>query len=74
MNAVAPAVLGFTLGLRGLYDSLLLCFFVCCGISRLARCAAHVELPLALVSSLIFTDLLRYNVTAEEMSQGTGKA
>jgi CDP-diacylglycerol--serine O-phosphatidyltransferase len=34
---VAPAVLGYTLGLRGLWDAILLTFFVCCGISRLAR-------------------------------------
>jgi CDP-diacylglycerol--serine O-phosphatidyltransferase len=34
---VAPAVLGFTLGLRGGWDMLILTFFVVCGISRLAR-------------------------------------
>ncbi len=34
---VAPAVLGFTLGLRGLWDELILIYFVVCGISRLAR-------------------------------------
>ncbi len=34
---VAPAVLGYTLGLRGLWDVIVLTFFVCCGISRLAR-------------------------------------
>jgi len=34
---VAPAVLGYTLGLRGLWDQVLLTYFVCCGISRLAR-------------------------------------
>lgn len=34
---VAPAVLGFTLGLRGGWDMLILAFFVICGISRLAR-------------------------------------
>jgi CDP-diacylglycerol---serine O-phosphatidyltransferase len=34
---VAPAVLGYTLGLRGLGDVLCLTYFVCCGISRLAR-------------------------------------
>ncbi len=34
---VAPAVLGFTLGLRGLWDALILIYFVLCGISRLAR-------------------------------------
>jgi CDP-diacylglycerol--serine O-phosphatidyltransferase len=34
---VAPAVLGFTLGLRGAWDALVLCGFVCCGVARLAR-------------------------------------
>jgi CDP-diacylglycerol--serine O-phosphatidyltransferase len=34
---VAPAVLGYTLGLRGLWDTIFLTYFVCCGISRLAR-------------------------------------
>ncbi len=34
---VAPAVLGFTLGLRTAWDMLCLTYFVVCGISRLAR-------------------------------------
>ena len=34
---VAPAVLGFTLGLRGGWDMLCLTWFVVCGVSRLAR-------------------------------------
>jgi CDP-diacylglycerol--serine O-phosphatidyltransferase len=34
---VAPAVLGFTLGLRGGWDIAILIVFVLCGISRLAR-------------------------------------
>jgi CDP-diacylglycerol--serine O-phosphatidyltransferase len=34
---VAPAVLGFTLGMRGGWDMVILAFFVVCGISRLAR-------------------------------------
>jgi len=34
---VAPAVLGFTLGLGGGWDMLLLAYFVVCGVSRLAR-------------------------------------
>jgi CDP-diacylglycerol--serine O-phosphatidyltransferase len=34
---VAPAVLGFTLGLRGAWDMVVLAYFVICGISRLAR-------------------------------------
>jgi CDP-diacylglycerol--serine O-phosphatidyltransferase len=34
---VAPAVLGFTLGLRGGWDMVVLTYFVVCGVSRLAR-------------------------------------
>jgi len=34
---VAPAALGFALGLRGGWDAVALCYFVACGISRLAR-------------------------------------
>jgi CDP-diacylglycerol--serine O-phosphatidyltransferase len=34
---VAPAVLGFTLGMRGGWDMLCLTYFVVCGVSRLAR-------------------------------------
>jgi CDP-diacylglycerol--serine O-phosphatidyltransferase len=34
---VAPAVLGFTLGLRGGWDMVALTYFVVCGVSRLAR-------------------------------------
>ncbi|MDX1953023.1 MAG: CDP-alcohol phosphatidyltransferase family protein [Verrucomicrobiota bacterium] len=34
---VAPAVLGFTLGLRGGWDMVCLTYFVLCGVSRLAR-------------------------------------
>src|ERR1044072_232868 len=37
---VAPAVLGFTLGLRGAWDIAILAYFVVCGISRLARFTA----------------------------------
>src|SRR4029079_12782485 len=48
---VAPAALGFAAGLRGAWDWVALIYFVCCGVSRLAR----------------------FNVTAEQMSGGTGK-
>jgi CDP-diacylglycerol--serine O-phosphatidyltransferase len=48
---VAPAVLAFAAGLRGGWDRLVLIYFVCCGVSRLAR----------------------FNVTAEELSDGTDK-
>jgi CDP-diacylglycerol--serine O-phosphatidyltransferase len=34
---VAPAVLGFTVGMRGGWDMLVLTYFVVCGVSRLAR-------------------------------------
>jgi CDP-diacylglycerol--serine O-phosphatidyltransferase len=34
---VAPAVLGFTLGMRGVWDGACLTYFVVCGVSRLAR-------------------------------------
>jgi CDP-diacylglycerol---serine O-phosphatidyltransferase len=34
---VAPACMGFAIGLTGLFDALVLLYFVCCGISRLAR-------------------------------------
>jgi CDP-diacylglycerol--serine O-phosphatidyltransferase len=34
---VAPAVLAFAVGMRGLWDALILLYFVACGISRLAR-------------------------------------
>src|SRR6186997_2541702 len=34
---VAPAVLGYTLGMRGGWDTLCLTYFVVCGASRLAR-------------------------------------
>jgi CDP-diacylglycerol--serine O-phosphatidyltransferase len=34
---VAPAVLGFAAGMRGGWDRVVLVYFVCCGVSRLAR-------------------------------------
>ena len=40
---VAPAVLGFTLGLRGGWDMVVLTYFVVCGVSRLARFNATTE-------------------------------
>ena len=48
---VAPAALGYGLGLRGGFDVIILIFFVACGISRLAR----------------------YNVTAGQLSDDSGK-
>ena len=34
---VGPAALGFAAGLQGGWDIVILCYFVCCGVSRLAR-------------------------------------
>ncbi len=34
---VGPAALGFAAGLRGGWDALVMVYFVCCGVSRLAR-------------------------------------
>lgn len=48
---VAPAVIAYGCGMQGLYDRLVLTFFVACGVSRLAR----------------------YNVTADELSEGGSK-
>ena len=48
---VAPAVIAYGCGMQGLYDRIVLGYFVACGVSRLAR----------------------FNVTAEQLSGGTGK-
>ncbi len=48
---VAPAALAFASGMRGGWDAIVLGYFVCCGVSRLAR----------------------YNVTAEQLSEGGAK-
>ncbi len=48
---VAPAIIAYGCGMQGLYDRIVLAYFVACGVSRLAR----------------------YNVTADAMSEGTGK-
>ncbi|HEV7802397.1 MAG TPA: CDP-alcohol phosphatidyltransferase family protein [Burkholderiales bacterium] len=48
---VAPAALAFAAGMRGGWDWVALVYFVCCGVSRLAR----------------------YNVTAEQLSEGGDK-
>jgi CDP-diacylglycerol---serine O-phosphatidyltransferase len=34
---VAPAIIGYGCGIQGLYDRIVLVFFVACGVSRLAR-------------------------------------
>jgi CDP-diacylglycerol--serine O-phosphatidyltransferase len=48
---VAPAIIAYGCGMRGLYDRIVLAYFVACGVSRLAR----------------------YNVTAEALSDDSGK-
>jgi CDP-diacylglycerol--serine O-phosphatidyltransferase len=48
---VAPAMIGYGCGLQGLFDRIVLAYFVACGVSRLAR----------------------YNVTADAISEGSGK-
>jgi CDP-diacylglycerol---serine O-phosphatidyltransferase len=48
---IAPAVIGYGCGMQGLYDRIVLGYFVACGVSRLAR----------------------YNITAEALSEGSGK-
>ena len=48
---VAPATLAFAAGATGGWDAVILIYFVCCGVSRLAR----------------------YNVTAEQLSEGGAK-
>lgn len=48
---LAPAALAFAAGLRGNWDWIALMYFVCCGVSRLAR----------------------FNVTAEDLSEGGDK-
>ena len=40
---VAPATLAFVAGIRGGWDALVLIYFVCCGVSRLARYNVTVE-------------------------------
>ncbi len=48
---MAPAALAFVVGMNGAWDWAVLAYFVCCGLSRLAR----------------------YNVTAESLSDESGK-
>ncbi|PVU85880.1 hypothetical protein BB561_006877 [Smittium simulii] len=39
---IAPAILGFACGMQTILDIFVLCYFVCCGLSRLARYNATV--------------------------------
>lgn len=70
---VAPAVLGFTLGCRGIWDSFILCINISCGISRLARSVFGLMEPPCFfkegkkkIKKHYVT--LRYNVTSEALS------
>jgi CDP-diacylglycerol--serine O-phosphatidyltransferase len=40
---VAPAAIAYGAGMNGLWDVVILVYFVCCGVSRLARFNATVE-------------------------------
>jgi len=40
---VAPAMIGYGFGMQGLYDRIILAYFVACGVSRLARYNVTVE-------------------------------
>lgn len=40
---VAPAIIGYGCGMQGLYDRIVLAYFVACGVSRLARYNVTVE-------------------------------
>ena len=42
---VAPAVIGYGCGMQGLYDRIVLTYFVACGVSRLARYNVTAEAP-----------------------------
>jgi CDP-diacylglycerol--serine O-phosphatidyltransferase len=48
---VAPAIIAYGVGMDGLWDRVVLIYFVACGVSRLAR----------------------YNITAEDLAQGSDK-
>ena len=41
---VAPAIIGYGCGMQGLYDRIVLVFFVACGVSRLARYNVTAEI------------------------------
>jgi CDP-diacylglycerol--serine O-phosphatidyltransferase len=40
---VTPAMIGYALGMQGLYDRVILAYFVACGVSRLARYNVTVD-------------------------------
>jgi CDP-diacylglycerol--serine O-phosphatidyltransferase len=51
---VAPAMLGYGLGMQGLFDRIILGFFVACGVSRLARYNVTAEALSAGAGKVIF--------------------
>src|SRR5438128_4266127 len=53
---VAPAGLAFSVGLTGLWDSLVLLYFVACGISRLARYNVTAEAMSAQAGKVTYFD------------------
>ena len=44
---VAPAVIAYGCGMQGLYDRIVLAYFVACGVSRLARYNVTAEEPVS---------------------------
>ena len=42
---VAPAIIAYGCGMQGLYDRVVLAYFVACGVSRLARYKRHGRNP-----------------------------
>jgi CDP-diacylglycerol---serine O-phosphatidyltransferase len=51
---VAPAAMAFAAGLRGGWDALFLIYFVCCGISRLARYNVSASAAAATASKVTY--------------------
>ena len=67
---VAPAVLGFTLGLRGGWDMVILTYFVVCGVSRLARFNATTEALTDAETGKV--QVLRRHADSDERRAGAG--
>lgn len=55
---VAPAALAFAAGLRGGWDWIALTYFVCCGVSRLARYNVTAELLIGVLAWAAWQDRL----------------
>jgi CDP-diacylglycerol--serine O-phosphatidyltransferase len=51
---VAPAMIGYGLGMQGLYDRIVLVYFVACGVSRLARYNVTAEALSAATGKVTF--------------------